>query len=442
MNISKKQLDALNAEINITLDQADFQPKVETILLDYKKTANVPGFRKGHVPMGMIKKQYGKSVLVEEVNKLIQEKLNSYLTEEKLSILGNPLPKALAPDFNWEAAVLSFDFEIGLAPEFEVSLKTKKSVTSYQVTADKKMIDDQIMSIRKQYGKITPANKVTATAEITGTFTDEAAEINKKTTLILEDFKAKKAKSAIEAAQVGAAIALDAKGLFKEAGKAAAAFGLEAATANDYKGVVTFTIEEINERTPAALDQELFDKLFGAGTVSSEKELAAKIKEDAEKQFVQQADQKLLNDVTEALIENTKFDLPAAFLTKWIQSSGENPLTDEEAKAEYERSEQGLRYQLIEGKIIEANSLQVTFEDLKTFSKGLIKTQMAQYGQLDPKEEELDGIAARVLSNQEEVKRLSEQMMSEKLITLYKEKANLKEKSLAYDAFVKEVYGA
>jgi trigger factor len=146
--------------------------------------------------------------------------------------------------------------------------------------------------------------------------------------------------------------------------------------------------------------------------------------------------------VTEALIAHNSFDLPAAFLTKWIQSSGEKPLTAEEAKIEYEKSEQGLRYQLIEAKIIEDNKLQVSFEDLKSFAKELIKTQMAQYGQLDPKEEELDGIAARVLSNQEEVKRLSEQMMSQKLITLYKEKANLKEKSLSYDAFVKEVYGA
>ena len=442
MNISKKQLDTLNAEINITLDQADFQPKVDTILADYKKTANVPGFRKGHVPMGMIKKQYGKSVLVEEVNKLIQESLNNYLTEEKLSILGNPLPKELAENFDWNAPSLSFDFEIGLAPEFEVNLKTKKAVTSYKVTADKKMIDDQILSIRKQYGKITPVKAVTATAEISGTFTDEAAGIDKKTTISLEDIKAKKAKTALEGAEVGATVSLDAKGLFKEETKAAAAFGLEAAIAKEYKGVVSFKVEEINERTPAALDQELFDKLFGKDVVSSEKELAAKIKEDAEKQFEQQADQKLLNDVTEALIADTKFDLPGEFLTKWIQSSGEKPLTAEEAKAEYERSEQGLRYQLIEGKIIEANDLQVNFEDLKTFAKGLIKTQMAQYGQLDPKEEELDGIAARVLSNQEEVKRLSEQMMSEKLMKLYKEKANLKEKSLSYEAFVKEVYGA
>ena len=442
MKITKKQLDTLNAEINISLDQADYQPKVDSILLDYKKKANIPGFRKGQVPMGMIKKQYGKAVLVEEVNKLLQEKLNSYLTEEKLSILGNPLPKALSETFDWNAETLSFDFEIGLSPTFDVSLKTKKAVTSYQVEADKKMVEEQILSIRKQYGKITPESAVSATSEITGTFKSEEAGIDKKTTISLDQIKAKKAKTALEGATVGAEIGLDTKGLFFEEAAVAGAFGLEAAEAKDLKTTVSFTIEEINERTPAALDQELFDKLFGKDVVGSEKELAQKIKEDAEKQFVQQADQKLLNDVTEALIAQTKFDLPAEFLTRWIQTSGEKPLTDEEAKAEYEKSEQGLRYQLIEAKIIEENELQVSFEDLKGFAKELIKEQMAQYGQLDPKEEELDGIAARVLSNQEEVKRLSEQMMSQKLITLYKEKANLKEKKLPYEEFVKEVYGA
>ena len=442
MKITKKQIDTLNAEINITLDQADFQSKVDTILLDYKKKANIPGFRKGQVPMGMIKKQYGKAVLVEEVNKLLQENLNSYLTEEKLSILGNPLPKVLSETFDWNAATLSFDFEIGLSPEFDVSLKTKKAITSYKVEADKKMVADQILSIRKQYGKITPEKTVSDNSEITGTFVSEAAGIDKKTTITLDQLKAKKAITSLQGAEVGASISFDTKGLFKEEAAVAGAFGLEAAEAKDLKTTVVFTIEEINERTPAALDQELFDKLFGKDVVKSEKELGQKIKEDAEKQFEQQADQKLLNDVTEALIAQTKFDLPGEFLTKWIQTSGEKPLTEEEAKAEYERSEQGLRYQLIEAKIIEANSLQVSFEDLKSFAKDLIKEQMAQYGQLDPKDEELDGIAARVLSNQEEVKRLSEQMMSQKLITLYKEKANLKEKALSYEDFVKEVYGA
>ena len=164
------------------------------------------------------------------------------------------------------------------------------------------------------------------------------------------------------------------------------------------------------------------------------------MKEDAEKQFASQSYQKLLNYVTESLLENTKFDLPAEFLKKWIQTAGENPLTAEEAAAEYEKSEKGLRYQLIEGKLISEHNLQVAFEELKEYSKGMIKTQMAQFGQLNSEESELENIAARILSNQDEVKRLSDQMMSQKLIDLFKSEAKLKEKKTTYDQFVKEAY--
>jgi trigger factor len=168
--------------------------------------------------------------------------------------------------------------------------------------------------------------------------------------------------------------------------------------------------------------------------------LKEKIKQDAEGQFMQQSDQKLLNDVVDSLIENTKFDLPAAFLQKWIQVSGEKVMTEEEAKAEYERSEKGLRYQLIEGKLRAENNLQVSFEELKDYSKGMIKQQMLQFGQTDPADEELDNIAARIMSNQEEVKRMSEQLGTDKLLTYFKENAKLKTKEVSYDTFIKEAY--
>ena len=204
---------------------------------------------------------------------------------------------------------------------------------------------------------------------------------------------------------------------------------------------VDFTIEEINSVEKAELNQELFDKLFGPGVIASVEELKAKIKEDAEAQFAQQADQKFLNDVTEFLIETTKFDLPAEFLKKWIQTVGETPLTAEEAEEEFARSEKGLRFQLIEGKVMADNNLQITFEDLKAHTADLIKKQMAQFGQLNPSEDEINGIVARVMSNQDEVKRLSEQVMSEKMLGLYKEKVKAKTKEVNYEQFIKEMYG-
>jgi len=440
MNITKKQIDELNAIVKVAITKEDYQDKVESILKDYRKQANIPGFRKGQVPMGLIKKQYGKAVLVDEVNKLLQDNLNKYLTEEKLDVLGNPLPKQ-KDNFNWEAEELDFEFELGLAPEFEVPLKTKKSVTHYNIVADKKMIDEQIDRIRKQYGKLISKAEIGKQDEVRGTFRNEAAGIDHQTTLEIEKLKSKKAISALLGKKVGNSVSLKTKGLFKEEYLLAGALGMPAEKVGKLDIQVDFAIEEINEREPAALNQELFDKLFGKETVQSEKELREKIKTDSEKQFEQQADQKLLNDITERLIEAVNFDLPSSFLKKWIQMTGDKPLSPEEANDEYEKSEKGLRYQLIEGKIIKDHQIDIQFDELKAFAKDFIRSQMAQYGQMNPGEEELDQIAARVLSNRDEVKRLSEQLMSQKLLALYKEKANLKIKEVTYEDFIKEVYG-
>ncbi|MBT8293218.1 MAG: trigger factor [Eudoraea sp.] len=440
MNIQKEQIDELNAIVKVAITKDDYSDKVDKILKDYKKQANIPGFRKGQVPMGLIKKQYGKAVLVDEVNKLLQDNLNKYLTEEKLDVLGNPLPKQ-QDNFDWEAEDFSFEFELGLAPNFEVSLKTKKPVTHYKIVADKKMIDEQVERIRKQYGKLISKSEVGKNYELTGTFSNEEEEIDNKSTLEMSKLKNKKAINSLIGKKAGDSVILKTKGLFEEDYLLSGALGIQRDQAEKLNIEVIFTIEEINERESADLDQDLFDKLFGKDVIKSEKDLRDRIKEDSEKQFEQQADQKLLNDITERLIETIKFDLPAGFLKKWIQTTGEKSLTEEEANDEYEKSEKGLRYQLIEGKIIKDNGIEIQFDELKEFAKGFIKSQMAQYGQLNPQEEELDTIATRVLSNQEEVKRLSEQLMSQKLLTLYKEKANLKKKEVTYDNFVKEVYG-
>ncbi len=440
MNITREQIDDLNALVKVAIKKDDYEDKVNTILKDYRKQANIPGFRKGQVPMGLIKKQYGKAVLVDEVNKLIQDNLNKYLTEEKLDVLGNPLPKQ-QDGFDWDKDDFDFEFELGLAPDFDVPLKTKKAIGHYKIVADKKMIEEQVERIQKQYGKITSKTEVSKNDEVTGTFRNESEEINQKTTVELSQVKSKKAIESLVGKKVGETITIKTKGLFKEANILASTLGISREKSDKLNIEVAFTIEEINEREPAELNQELFDKLFGKDDIKSADDLKNRIKEDSEKQFEQQSDQKLLNDITEYFIDNIKFDLPSGFLTKWIQMTGETSLTDEEASQEYEKSEKGLRYQLIEGKIIKENNLQVQLDELREFAKGFIKSQMAQYGQMSPQEEELDNIANRVLGNQDEVKRLSEQLMSQKLLNLYKEKVNLKVKEVTYENFVKEVYG-
>ncbi|MHA3788146.1 trigger factor [Flavobacterium hauense] len=440
MNITREQIDALNAVVTVAVTKEDFKQKVDKVLQDYRKNANIPGFRKGAVPMGHIVKQYGKAVLLEEVNRILQASLNDYLVAEKLDILGNPLPK-VTEDFNWDADDFSFEFELGLAPEFSVDLGAKNKVVKYNITADDKMLDEQVERIQKQFGKLVSKEKSEEGDDIRGTFTNEDKGINAEATITSDIFKTKTTGKKFLGKKVGDVVTVSTKGLFDDDHKLMDFLKVGHDDVHGLDVEVNFTIEEINTSELAELNQELFDKLFGEGVVTSVEQLREKIKEDAEQQFTSQADQKFLNDVTESLIENTKFDLPTEFLVKWLQSAGETPLTTEQAEAEFKKSEGGLRYQLIEGKVITENGLQITFDDLKAYTSEVIKKQMAQFGQLDPSDADVESIVARVLSNKDEVKRLSEQVMSEKMLNLFKEKVKFKTKDVTYQEFVKEMYG-
>jgi len=439
MKITKEDIDALNSVVKIDITANDYQEKVDTQLDDYRKKANIPGFRKGHVPMSLVKKQYGKSVMIDEVNKLLQESLNKFLVEEKLDVLGNPLPK-MKENFSWEGDQFSFEFELGLAPDFEVNLKPKKAITSYKIIADEKMINTQIDNIREQYGKMITQAAIEENSNVTGTFVNEEKEIEKKSTFKVAKIKGKVNLKKFIGAKVGDVLELKSKGLFTDDHMLMNVLGLSHDDAHGFEAPLTFSIEEITQTELAELNQDLFDKLFGAGLVTSDEEFKNRLKEDAEKQFGSQSDQQLLNAVTENLIDNTVFDLPAEFLKKWLAVSGEKPMTAEQAGEEYERSEKGLRYQLIEGKLMTDHKLQITYDDLKDYTKGFVKAQMAQFGDNKIEDKELDDIVNRVLSNQEEVKRLSDQLKNEKLLTFFKENIKLKSKEVTYEDFIKEVY--
>jgi len=439
MNVSKQNIDALNAIVKIEITAADYQEKVEKVLTNYRQKANIPGFRKGHVPMSFVKKQYGKSAMIEEVNKLLQENLNQFLIDEKLDILGNPLPKE--PDqFSWDDADFSFEFELGLAPKFDIDLKPKKAITQYVVKADDKMVAQELQSMQERYGKLKMLAVADEHSNLTGTFVNQEKEIEKKVTFKVSKISGESNLKLVLGAKVGTIISFNTKDLFTDNHDLMHLLGVSHDEAHDLAIDVNFTIEEITQTELAELNQEFFDKIFGEGQVTSEKEFKAKLAEDIEKQFEQQTNQQLLNAVTESLIEHTKFDLPAEFLIKWIAVSGEKPMTLEEAKIEYDKSEKGLRYQLIESKLIKDNNLGVNLEEVKAFAKVFIKMQMAQYGQTNPEEKQLEAIADRILSNKDEAKRLSEQLMQQKLLDFFKAQVNLKAKELSFDEFVKEVY--
>ena len=440
MNISKTDIDKLNAVVNISIDKKDYEQKVHTILKDYRKKANIPGFRKGHVPFGMIKKQYEKAVIVDEVNKLIQENLDNYIRKEKLELLGNPLPKEKNNSIDWNHGNMQFEFELGLAPKFEIKLDVLKKVTHYEIEPDKKMIDEQINHIQNQYGKIKAKKKIEKGFEINAQFKNEEIDLDRMANFSMKDIKSRKAIKLLNESEVGTNLNLPSKGLFIDNTTAKRVLGLDEENLKKLSKLdLTLEIKEVNERIPAEINQDLFDKLYKPGTVKSEKELKDKIKEGLQAQFKPQSNQKLMNDISETIVEKTKFKLPSDFLKKWIRSSGKEPMSEQAAIDEYNKSEKGIRYQLIEGKIISDNNLKMTFEELKEFTETLIKKQMSQYGQM-PEKEKLDEIVSNVLSNKEETKRISNQLMGDKLLQFFIEKAPLKRKKVAFDAFLKQAY--
>ena len=441
MKISRTDTNPLNSVITIKIERNDFEEKVSKILNDYRKKANIPGFRKGHVPIGMIKKQYETAVTAEEVNKLLQENLEKYLNEQKINILGNPLPVAMEDEIDWKSSELSFAFELGLAPKFDLNLAEKNKIIQYHITASESMINDQINQQRKQFGRLVARKHPLEDFEITAVFKNDEAKIEATNTFDLSLINGKSNISALKKATVGTLLNLKFKKLFKDEATASRILNISPDKILEIKGEITIDIKEINERVMAEINQEFFDKIYGPNQVNSEEEMRQKVVEQMEKQFENQSDQKLLNDITEYLVNKTKFDLPDEFLMKWMQNSGEKSLNAEDARKEYERSEKGIRYQLIEGKIIADNDLQIKFEELKDFSKEMISVQMSQYGQAELPDEELEKIVARVMSNKEEARRLSEQLMSKKLLEFFKSTLSLKKKKLTFDKFIKEAYG-
>ncbi len=440
MDIKRVAIDAVTETIVMTVVHMDYKGQVAKRINEKMPLATVKGFRKGAVPKDLVEKQYGKAIKQEEVQKVVDLALERFVQSERLNLLGTPLAK-VNEDFSWDTEELVFEYEIGLVPNFELDLEAKNDIVKYVVSADDKLIEGQVERIQKQFGKAIPQDVVVAGSDLTGTFTNEEKGINNTTTIALDMFKDKATADKFIGKKVGDVVTVNTKDLFEDVHQLMDVLKVSHDEVHELAVDVDFTIEAINTTEMAELNQELFDKLFGAGTVASLEELKAKIKEDAESQFAQQADQKLLADVQDFLIENTKFDLPSEFLKKWLQTVGEKKLSPEEAEVEYARSERGLRFQLIEGRAMATSDIKITFEDLKSFTTKSISQQMAQFGQTNPTDEEVQGIVARVLSNQDEVKRLSDQVVGEKMLELFKEKANPTTKEVTYDEFIAASYG-
>lgn len=441
MNITQERIDDLNALLKVQVSPADYQEKVDAVIQNYRKTANIPGFRKGKVPVGQVKKMYGKAILIEEVNKVLQEAIYKHITENKIEVLGNPLP--LTADVDWDNATdFEFDFEMGLAPEFEVKMDKKTKFDFFKIEADEKMVDHYTNDMAKRYGSMTSPEKSAATDLMMGEFIQLDDEgnvleggINHSASVAIDIIADKKAKKALTGVSQDQEVTVRITKDFS--GDVAHMLNISKEAAEALDSDFRFTVKSINRMEPAKLEQELFDKVFGEGTVKTEAEFKAKIKEEVEKSFVGESDNKLKNDVILKLVDKVDIALPDTFLKKWLVQTNESGLTAEQVEAEYEQYSKSLKWQLIENKIIKDNELEVKHEDVIAHTKELIIQNFAQYGQPAPEDKKLDEIAAQVLTNEEERKKVYNQLYDVKTMALYKEKFKLNEKTVTYDEFVK-----
>jgi len=440
MNTTKEQVDDLNAIIKIELNKEDYEPKIEKTLKEYRKKADIPGFRKGKVPMGMLRKQYGEAIRADEVNKMINEELQRYVQEEKLPLLGGPIPVE-DDTMNWDKEPLEVKFEVGISPDIKPNLQPDEKLDYYKIVADKEMIDEQISMIRKQYGKIESREQVDDHHTIVAQIKSTNEEVDKESTLSLDQVS-KEHHDQFKGAKVGDSINVKAQGFLENENVAQTLLGIDTEQYKTLEGDLQIEIKEINETIEAELNQELFDKYLGEDKASSEDEFRAQIKEQIENQFKQQSEQKFFNDATQFLIDHTEFELPENFLKKWLKHSNEKGITQEEANKEFEDNKKGIRYQLIEGKIKEEHDIKVTEDDLKETAREALKAQMAQYGQANLPDEQIDQLSQTLLQQEEQKKQMEDQALSKKLLDFFKEQLPINENEVTYKEFIDIAYGS
>lgn len=446
MEVTKEQIDDLNALLKVKVDKSDYQEKVDQTLNNYRKQANIPGFRKGKVPKGLIKKQYGQSILAEELNKLVSEALYKYIDEQDFEVLGNPLPKQdeeVKGDFQ-NPDTFEFTYEVGLSPEVDVKLSGRNKYEYTKVKIDDKLIDKQLEDLTRRYGKLVSGEKVGEKDMVLGQFVelDENGEIKEggimnSSTISLEFIEKKDVKKKLVGKKPGDKVTVNPLDVSRGGNDTASMLGINEDQLDNISDQFQLTINEVKVMEPAELNQELFDKLFGEGNVKSEKEMRERIANDLEQMFEKDSDKILTRRVSNDLIEKTKIDLPDEFLKKWIHASQKDPITMEEIEKDYPNYQKGLKWQLIQNQIFKDNGIKIEQDEALNYTKGLLINQYAQYGMPAPEEAELTQAAQQVLGNQKESQQIFDMLAEEKMTKYFKETVKLKDKEVDYDEYVK-----
>ncbi|MBB5397702.1 trigger factor [Mucilaginibacter sp. AK015] len=446
MNISQEKIDNLNTVVKININPEDYQPRVEKAMKDHAKKAKLPGFRPGMVPVGHIKKMYGKSILVDEINNMLSDTLNKYLDEEKLEVLGQPLPKADDnKEYNWDFADnFEFNYEVGLAPEFDIDFSSKDNLPQYVIKVDDETLESRIKNIRRSYGKMTnpdvSADDDVLYSELTQLSPDgsvfEGGKSN-TTSVRLDQIKDENIRKSLIGLKKGDELVFDINKAFdNDAAKVAGLLKIEEDEAADLKSNFKLTVKNVNRLEEGDLNQEFFDKLFGEGVVTDEAGFRAKITEELEMMMTQDAERKLQDEIYNYSIGKVQFELPDAFLKRWLKVTNEK-LTDEELEGGYADFAKNLKWTLIENKLMKDNNIDIKYEEVFDFAKGSLDQQFRMYSPQALSEEQLGQYTVQYLQNKENANKVFEQVKALKVFDYIKSVITLDKKEILFSDFNK-----
>jgi trigger factor len=445
MNVLRQDVDALNAVLTVKINPEDYQPKVKAAVEKYRKTAKIPGFRPGHVPQGLIQKQYGKAFLAEELNKLANDALYKFIIENKLDILGNPIPKEnsdVVGNFD-QPTDFEFSFEIGFSPVLDLPLNEKSKFDYYTVKVDKELIDKQVEDLQRRYGKLTSAETVEEKDMVLGKFEElnedgsiKEGGVSNSTTISLEFLSDKKSIKQLVGKNVNECFELDPNSVSKDDKDKATMLGVSEDEVKSVGNKFQFTITDVKRMELAALDEFLFEKLYMDGEVKTEEDLRKRVQDDLENMFSKDSERILTRDVYQYLVNETKTEFPESFLKRWIKVSSEKPVSDEDLDKEFDAYLKSLKWQLIQTKIFKDNNIQLNNEEVITYTKSLLAGNYAQYGIPAPEDAELTETATRLLKNKEQANGIYDRLAEQKLTEFFKITVKLNSKAVSYDEFV------
>ncbi|MFZ6010856.1 MAG: trigger factor [Bacteroidota bacterium] len=443
MEITLNKKNTTEGLIKIKLTEGDYQPHVEEKVRDYARKANIKGFRQGKVPTGVIKKMFGKSILVDEINHLLSHKLSDYIKDNKLKILGDPLPNAdKARDIDWDSQKdFEFEYQIGMVEDFKYELSTKAKVKSFPIEVDNKIIDETISDLKKRFGKVNYPEASGAEDNLFGELRAKEGDFKRDYAFIAIEKVEKKEQKKFIGVKKEDEIEFDINKIFTDDTLKSQLLGNSPEEAKDAKGTYLFKVSTVSRTEPATVSQELFDRVFGKDSVKTEEEFVNKVKETISENYKRESEHFLEHHIEDYFLENTVINLPTDFLKTWLKTSGEGKVTDDVLNQEFDSYVRGLKWDLIKNKIADDNQIKVEADEVKAKAKELIIAQFGGQAFAEQLSDKLDAIADNYLSNEngQNFMRIYNQLRNEKILKHIRANITITEKKVTVDEFKKIV---